>query len=356
LVWGVSYNGNLTITMGQNALSDPISDGCAELSSPLTIVRNEVDGGTVLEMGTMATSVTVCSMDGTPDVINFMNTSTSAAAYQYVVTDANGMVLGVPPGNSNDFDGAPAGTCFVYGVSYQGNFILTMGQNINTDPAADGCYSVSTAWLTIERETTEGGMVMTDAGEDSVAVTLDGMADVVTFATTSTSGSSYAYVITDENNIIIGLPAGNSNDFDGASVGTCRVWGLSYTGAITAMAGDDAAAVQLTDGCFELSSNWITIVRDSGAVSVNDLPDFSGNVTMFPNPATTEMTIDFSQISTAPESVEIYDAYGRLVSQEVVNNINNRMVVSLTNYAEGIYFVKLYFANGVATKRLIKAE
>ena len=51
-------------------------------------------------------------------------------------------------------------------------------------------------------------------------------------------------------------------NFDGAGAGVCRVWGLAYTGNVLAQAGDDAAATTLTDGCFDLSDNFITVNRD----------------------------------------------------------------------------------------------
>ena len=38
-------------------------------------------------------------------------------------------------------------------------------------------------------------------------------------------------------NNILGFPGGNSQDFEGAGAGVCRVWGLAYTGNITAAIG-----------------------------------------------------------------------------------------------------------------------
>ncbi|MDP5170897.1 MAG: T9SS type A sorting domain-containing protein, partial [Bacteroidia bacterium] len=64
-----------------------------------------------------------------------------------------------------------------------------------------------------------------------------------------------------------GLPPGNMVDFEGAGVGACLVWGLSYTGNILVSVGDNALTSQLSDDCFELSSNFITVERNDDCVT-----------------------------------------------------------------------------------------
>ena len=85
------------------------------------------------------------------------------------------------------------------------------------------------------------------------------------------------YVITDENNTILAVNSDGVIDFDGAGPGICRVWGLSYSGSLIADTGDNAAEVALSDECFELSSNFVTIIRsevDGGNISLEN-GDFS---------------------------------------------------------------------------------
>ena len=63
------------------------------------------------------------------------------------------------------------------------------------------------------------------------------------FDSTTTSTESYVYVVTDPTGLILGLPPGDSVDFGGAGIGTCWVWGLSYSGNFTAQVGDNATTV-----------------------------------------------------------------------------------------------------------------
>ncbi|RMG17827.1 MAG: hypothetical protein D6730_23535, partial [Bacteroidetes bacterium] len=110
----------------------------------------------------------------------------------------------------------------------------------------------------------DGGSVQTSDGQTTVYTCPgDSMPDVLSFQhSTSTPDVSYAYVITDTNGVILGLPPANEQNFEGAGPGTCLVWGLAYTGSITAMPGDTATAINLSDGCFDLSDNVITVIRD----------------------------------------------------------------------------------------------
>ncbi|MEZ4686318.1 MAG: hypothetical protein R3B47_09695 [Bacteroidia bacterium] len=77
------------------------------------MIRSAPDGGTVA-MPASATTRYTCPGDGNPDVVSFMHSTTSAAQYAYVITDDQNNILGLPPGNMQDFEGAPAGICRVW--------------------------------------------------------------------------------------------------------------------------------------------------------------------------------------------------------------------------------------------------
>src|SRR5690606_27903208 len=109
----------------------------------------------------------------------------------------------------------------------------------------------------------EGGAVMIAGGGTETTVIIDCNPDVITFASdvdAMAGGFSFTYVVTDADGIILGIPPGNMVDFDPAGVGACLVYGLSYTGNLTIMPGDDLLAdgAELSDDCFDLSDNWIT--------------------------------------------------------------------------------------------------
>lgn len=95
----------------------------------------------------------------------------------------------------------------------------------------------------------------------------DGLPDLLSFSTDTKATAKCAYIITDTDGNILGLPEGDSRDFEGAGVGTCLVWGLSYSGNITAQPGDNIHDVSLSSHCYQLSSNYITVNRTTDCVT-----------------------------------------------------------------------------------------
>ena len=273
-IWGLSYTGNLTVATGENATAQSLSDDCFNLSGNfITINRESVDGGTV-SLADGSVSALVCANDGNPDLLSFDAQSSSTANYAFVITDSNNDILSVLDGNMVDFDVAGAGVCRVWGLSYTGTIIAEPGDNAAGTTLSDLCFDLSDNFITINRVETDGGNVSTPEGETTVYTCPgDGIDDIINFITDSQSDALYAYVVTDDNNNILTVADGNNQNFDGAPEGTCRVWGLSYVGNIIAEEGQDAATAALTDDCFELSANFITVIRqapDGGTVSTTD--------------------------------------------------------------------------------------
>ncbi|HMQ45901.1 MAG TPA: T9SS type A sorting domain-containing protein [Saprospiraceae bacterium] len=263
-VWGLAYTGALTAQVGDDIDTTNLAETCFGLSTNyVTVIRSEAEGGTVsTEAG--ETELTVCVGDGEADVVYFDSTGASNTLYAYVLTDTNNVILSLLSGDFIDFDSMGVGVCRVWGLAYTGNVTAMAGDTASMVTLTDGCFDLSDNYVTISRASPDGGMVMTDDGETEVYTCPgDSIPDLVRFDSLNTSGGSYTYVVTDTNNVILSLPAADSVDFDGAGVGICRVWGLAYTGSITAMVGDTASAVDLSDGCFDLSDNYITIYREN---------------------------------------------------------------------------------------------
>lgn len=304
LVWGLSYTGELLAQVGDDATMVDLSSDCFDLSDNyIEVIRTEVDGSTVYTDSEITTAYT-CTQDGSEDVVSFFTFSASTATYSYIITDPDGNVLGLPEGMSHNFDDAPPGICWVWGASYVGDIIIEVGQNVNTDPIFSECGALSGNYIEVIREGVDGGTVATDMDETTVyTCTQDGVADVVNFTHMSDSDSNYAYIITSDQNEILGLP-GDSNDFDEAPPGVCRVWGVSYTGNFLALVGDNIDLISISDMCYELSDNYIEIVRDQpgeSTVSTTNgedmvvlcVQDDAGDVVEFDNTSTSMLNYSY---------------------------------------------------------------
>jgi hypothetical protein len=103
------------------------------------------------------------------------------------------------------------------------------------------------------------------------------------------------------------------------------------------------------------TSNWksgsnITTGNTCSAFLSNNNFDISSNFKIYPNPATSNVTIDL--VSLDNSNVEIYDINGRkLFTQKLNNNSNN---VNIDNLAAGVYMFKVTSVQGSATSKVIK--
>lgn len=305
-VYGLSYTGNLQIGLGDNLVAEDlmISDDCFDLSSNWVIVNrvenncDYVDGGSVaLEKGGTEATIVV---DGESDVLAFTSTIDPEAggfSFTFVVTDSEGNILGIPPGNEVDFDPAGIGTCYVYGLSYTGNLNIMENDNLlEVDlEISDDCFELSDNRVIVNRvedncDYVQSGNVMLANGGTETTILIDGETDVLTFATDRdpmAGGFSFTYVVTDEEGIILGIPGANQVDFEPAGFGTCLVYGLAYTGTLQIEIGDDLFEDRalLSDACFDLSDNWVIVNR------VPDNCDFLVSATISLPDGNTQTTI-----------------------------------------------------------------
>jgi hypothetical protein len=271
-IWGLSYSGNITAQVGDNAATVELTDACFDLSDNFVslIVRN-VKGGTI-EIDGIA-STTLCVGDGEADIVAFSSTGASGGDFVLVVTDEDNRVLAVSSANSIDFDGFAAGNVRVWGLSYTGILPVQVGQDVSELLQDLECAGLSENFIDFTLIFTDGGSVSLADGSLSINVcTGDGEADVLTFITTSTT-TNYVFVVTDANDNIIAFSASGVVDFEGSSVGIARVWGLSYSGNVLVQVGDNATAGPLTDECFDLSDNFVTVDRRrarGGNVSISN--------------------------------------------------------------------------------------
>lgn len=273
-VHGLGYDGVVVASPGDTAGVDQLATQCYALSENFVTVTKELPVGGALATINGETYVSVCSMDGVADLVEVVSSGAVGSAFTFVLTSEDNVILDVSTDPVFDFDAAPFGVCRIWGLSYQGELLATAGVGADTAMLASGCFDLSGNFVTVTKGDVLGGMVSLTSGATAISTCPgDGVADLLDFANSGASGSSYQYLVTTENNVILALVDGNSFDFEPAGAGVCRVWGFAYEGNVTAMAGDTASLVTLADGCFALSDNYITVTRETpvgGSISLAD--------------------------------------------------------------------------------------
>ncbi len=201
-----------------------VNFSCASGSAPCDFV----DGGTV-ELSTGGTETTIF-VDGTPDELTFNSSVVASSNYTftYVVTDSDGMILGIPPGNMVDFDGAGLGVCNVYGLTYTGMLNIAMGDDLFASGLAisDGCFDLSSNSIAVTRVAPQTPVLNV-------------------FASSNTSGQIGVVGVLPDGNAIMNMFDSQNTDADGISYNeeTDRLYQLNRTDNVINVYGDVSDAL-----------------------------------------------------------------------------------------------------------------
>ena len=236
------------------------SQGC---TSTATV---EVEGSSAPTAGTISTTdpTTICAGDGVADPITVTTSgSTAGASTQWVVTDANGNILALPPTNVIDLEGAGSGVCLIWYLVYDGTISgASVGNNASD---IEGCFDLSNN-IPVTRLSTEPGTISTN---DPTTVCVGDMEDDFVDVSVDDAGvgTNSAWVITDANGVILGLPMTPPFNFEDAGVGNCLIWYLNFEdGLVGAELGANASDLE---GCFSLSDPIEVIREEAGVVTIS---------------------------------------------------------------------------------------
>ncbi|WP_136466148.1 spondin domain-containing protein [Flagellimonas onchidii] len=226
-IWHIVYEAGLSgLEMGEN--TDDLS-GEYELSNSIMVTRNG------LNAGKLTGGPYTFTVDGTPDMVSGValdDTDLNGTNQTFVITDDQNKILGLPPTlealEGVNFDGAGAGVCFIWHLTYEDGLSgLEAGENVAD---FDGNYALSNSIMV-----TRNGLNAGKLAGGPFTFKVDGTPDMVSGITlddAELNGTNQTYVITDDQNKILGLPptleAVEGVNFDGAGTGVCFIWHLTY--------------------------------------------------------------------------------------------------------------------------------
>lgn len=107
--------------------------------------------------------------------------------------------------------------------------------------------------------------------------------------------------------------------------------------------------------CYQVSTtceNGVvsTLSACASGVGISDNSNsFTSSFSIYPNPATEEVTVSTTMIA---QKVEVLNYLGQVLYTQSVNG--NVFTLNVANYADGVYFIRLSGNEGVATQKLIK--
>ena len=208
-----------------------------------------------------ATSTDICANDGSDDLVELRNNLSLDAGenYAYLLTDEQDILLEVVLENFYNFEGSGSGVQRVYGIHFDGNLIPAIGEN-RLMTSASGCFthSGSDLFLTITKEACEPDFecldsftATTDWATSTDICANDGSDDLVELRNNLSldAGENYAYLLTDEQDILQEIVLENFYNFEGSGSGEQRVYGIHFDGNLLPAIGENRLMTGAT-GCF----------------------------------------------------------------------------------------------------------
>ena len=271
---GSCYIYHLTYSTGLGGLEQ--GENLDNLTGEFALSNFVVVNRNALNAGTLSGGPYDFLVDGTPDMVTTIELDAAAlngANQTYVITDDAKNILGMPPTleavKGVDFDGAGVGSCYIYHLTYStGLGGLEAGANLDD---LTGLFALSN-FVTVNRNGLNAGTLSGGPFMFSVDGTAD-MVSGISLDATDLTGTNQGYVITDEDLNILGLPptleAVEGVDFDGAGIGVCLIWHITYEDGIVGLAGGENAAD--LEGFFALS-NSIRVYRNPNAGTISGGP------------------------------------------------------------------------------------
>ena len=307
LIWSISYANGIEGLDAENPVGD--LDGCFALSDSIVVTRTNVDGGT-LEGGPF----NFC-LDDTADMISDITLENNVGANStFLITDENGDILELTTEpDTIDFNGAIPGVCFIWNISYEDGIDgLEAGSNVSD---LEGCFAISNS-ISITRSAPEGGTLTSEDFDFMI----DGMPDMVSgIVVSDTAATNYSWIVTDLDLEIIGLPENIEDvNFDEGGAGICLIWFIGFEDGLENL--ELGNNVNDLEGCFDLSTNSVTVNRTASAGGVleggpfnfciDGVADMVSGITVTDTMGTNFqwiVTTDADSIIGLPDDIEMVD-------------------------------------------------
>ena len=196
---------------------------------------------------------------------------------QWIVTDDEGYILGLPPMPSAvNFDPPGPGTCLIWSLAFDGE-VTGVAPGLNIDGIDGDCYSLSVNPVEVIRSSADGcnanggdlfgGPFTFDSVSDGIPDNIP--AGAITLA--NTNGANMQWIVTDDSGNILGLPPMPSAvNFDVAGPGTCFIYNLAFEGSVSGLA-VGSNVDDITGDCFSFSVNRIVVNRFSADMGMDTM-------------------------------------------------------------------------------------
>ena len=312
--------------------------------------------------------------------VELKNTGSDAFEYTYLETDENNIITRIIDGESVMYMADPTVNMNnrIWGVSYTGNLIAFIGEEISSVALSDDTFSVSSNFVEVEISVViaEDPIIIGSdipfleipANENFDIDLVPNMSAFLDFNTAyilfDTNGTTIIDILYPNEDFLITLPPLLETPNTGELL---KLTTIAYTGNILLEIGGEVNssflpnATNVTDGCFEVASTNISIkvVGDGSGIVFPLLgelkSDNKGKLSLRPNPAREVVQVYLPKSFIDQKlTIHIMDAAGKLVFKKNFDKAPTKELIDVSHFTHGMYTIQAYTISSARTAKLLK--
>ena len=300
------------------------------------------------------------AVDSVPDFVSGISLAgASGTNSTYVITDADGNILGLPPTleavEGVNFDEAGAGVCLIWHLSFEEG--LQNAEVGNNASQLEGCFELSNP-IEVTRlggntpTPSEGQIIIRaqgDCGDEIMQLQVNGQA--VQEWTVSTTPSDYTYEGFSGGEVSVHFTNDRYRDGGQCEDSNLTVDYLSVCG--TTYQTEQVATKTSTCCLFDKDKLYTNGSFNFGTLRCEDAQRARGAgraMMVYPNPASEILTVQGGQ----DYQVSLYDLMGRPVMQH--DHLRGKATLNVSHLRPGVYLLMLQEADGTSAQQRILIE
>lgn len=262
LIYGLSYSGIFSLKAGDFITRQNSATLCESWST--NVLNVDITGTSVgrISFENAHENVQVCAKKSIQS-LKLKPISGNASKKSFLLTNENGKILRIfTTAALPNLDGIQEVILRIYGLGYSGNLTARLDSSVTGSKLSSGCFQLSDNFLTINRGNISGGFVALSNNQTQIQICpTDNTSNKVSFRHIAFQGQKAIYLITNTNNFILDTTTSKSYDFSQQGTGDYRIYGLSYNGDFSGKLGSSINDPSLSDDCFGLSSNYVSVAK-----------------------------------------------------------------------------------------------
>ena len=286
-IYGLSYSGTLNLKSGDIIPIDNSASECGSWSkNKVTVEIIATNVGKISFVGEKD-NVQICAKKNVQS-LRLNPIISNVAKKTFLLTNENGKIIAIFNNNQlPNIDKINDLVLRIYGLGYNGTLNAKVDSNILGNNLSSGCFQLSENFLSINRNNISGGFVsLTNNQIQQQICPTDSTTNLLTFKNIAAQGQKLIYLITNVNNIILDSTSKNSYHFIQQGIGDYRIYAFSYNGEFSGKIGVSINDPSLSEDCFGLSSNYISVAKRNPVAGFVVMDDANTQLQNCPSDAT----------------------------------------------------------------------